>query len=88
MAKRRILACPHCGCDDLSQMRYEEEVIAYRNVRLVDGNMVVMEERYEIDDGGDEAHFHCHQCRKDFSIPSWAELEFDDSYEPDDEEVT
>ena len=87
MAKQRTLACPHCGCDDLRQMRYVESASTYRDVLLIDGNFVVMEQGCKVDDGDGECWFVCCRCTKRFDIPDWAELEFDDNYEPADEEV-
>ena len=88
MDKQRTLVCPHCGCDDLDQMTYVEEALTYRSVLLVDGDFVVIETLYTIDDCDGPCHFHCGQCEKDYPTPDWAELEFDDNYEPSDEEVT
>ena len=88
MDKQRTLACPHCGCDDLGQMTYVEEAPTYRRVLLVDDSFVVMETHYTVDDCGGPCHFHCGKCDKDYPVPDWAELEFDDNYEPSDEEVT
>ena len=87
MSKQRTLVCPHCGCDDLDQMTYEEDAIEHRGIRLVDGVVVCMTGSSQFDSEVGWCWIFCRACHKRFDIPDWAELEFDDDYKPANEEV-
>lgn len=66
------IRCPKCGNDDLSQMRFVEDLTSYRQLHGVDseGVLVVNDAEYDTDDG-DNGRLRCFKdgCFHDFELP-------------------
>ena len=75
------LKCPHCGNEDLEQMRYAEWISSHhRRIRGFNqaGTLFIANEYSDKGEAAKSAHVFCETCCEEFPLPIEMGLEFAD----------